>query len=300
MSWYTSTPAATAQHLADLFTRQTDIKVALFRSGGQTVLRRFRAEAAAGHVGADVLTLADPAAAAGLADAGAFVAFRPANFDKVPAAAKDGAGRYVAERLNVVGIVLRADQVPEPERPRSWADLVKPIYKGRMVMPDPAFTTLQLIVVATLSAKFGWDFYKGLRKDDVLVVKGHQQVSETLRSGKRAIAAEDADSDAFAGRKAGLDEITVFPAEGAFAIPAPTAVVKGGPHPAAAKAFARFLLSEPAQRLVAAEGFYGSTGAAPPPAGRPSLADIALLPVDYAAIAKHAAAIQQRFAAIFE
>jgi len=300
VSWYTSTPINAAQKLSDLFTKETGIKVELFRSGGEAVLRRLMQEISAGRFAADVITTSDPAATAELADKGLFVSFKPANFDKVPAEVKDMQGRFIAQRLNMLGIIARADKVAAADRPKRWADLVKPAYKGKMVMPDPSFASLQLVVVATLSQKLGWDFYKGLRKNDVMVVQGHQQVADMLKSGERLIAAEGADSYAFEDRKAGHDELTIFPAEGAFAVPAPTAIVKGGPHPEAAKALAQFMLSDAAQGLFPEIGLYGSRADAPPPKGNPKLADVKLMPVDYVAIEKSAAEVKERFAEIFQ
>ena len=57
VSWYTSTPIALAQQLADKFQRDTGITVQLLRTGGQAVLRRLQQEIAAGRPGADVMTM---------------------------------------------------------------------------------------------------------------------------------------------------------------------------------------------------------------------------------------------------
>src|SRR5687768_15334689 len=68
--WYTSTPIETAQKLADMFTKETGIRVEMFRSGGSAILRRFQQEIGAGRVAVDVLTHSDPAAAAAMAKKG--------------------------------------------------------------------------------------------------------------------------------------------------------------------------------------------------------------------------------------
>ena len=57
LSWYTSTPVALAQQLADKFQEQSGIKVQLLRTGGQAVLRRILPEIAAGQPGADIITM---------------------------------------------------------------------------------------------------------------------------------------------------------------------------------------------------------------------------------------------------
>src|SRR5262249_56850220 len=65
LSWYTSTPVAQAQQLANTFEQQTGVKVQLLRSGGQAVLRRLQQEVSAGRPGAGVLPMSDARAAHG-------------------------------------------------------------------------------------------------------------------------------------------------------------------------------------------------------------------------------------------
>jgi len=298
VTWYTSTPIATAQKIATLFQQETGIKVELFRSGGSAVLRRFMQEADGRRVIADVMTISDPAAASSLIKRDLLVPFRPKNFDKVPDSVRDPKGYHIAQRLNLVGIIIRADQVPEP--PKNWTDLTDPRWKGKLVMPDPSFTAIQLMVVDTLSQKYGWDFYKKLRANDIMIVQGHQQVSETLTRGERTVAAEGADSYAWEARQAGHKVQTVFPADGAFAIPAPTMVIKGSPHPNAAKALAEFMISDTVQKLAPAEGLYAARGDVPPPAGNPPLSAIKLLPVDYDRVEKEAKNLKNRFNEIYQ
>jgi len=298
VTWYTSTPVATAQKVATLFQAETGIKVQLFRSGGTATLRRFLQEVDAKRVVADVLTISDPAAMGTLIKRDLLVAFRPKHFDKIPDAVKDAQGRHVAQRLNLVGIVIRTDK--GLQAPKSWTDLTDPRYKGQMVMPDPSFTAIQLMVVGTLSQKYGWEFYQKLRASDTMIVQGHQQVSEMLTRGERLIAAEGADSYTWLDRKAGHPVQTIFPADGAFAIAAPTAVIKGSPHPNAAKAFAEFMIGDTVQKLFPGEGIYAARTDVEPPPGNPKLGDIRLLAVDYEYVEREATRLKNRFAEIFQ
>ena len=53
--------------------------------------------------------------------------------------------------LNLVGFIARSDKgVPLP---RNWTDLTDPKYKGLLVMPDPSYTAIQLMVIGTLLRK---------------------------------------------------------------------------------------------------------------------------------------------------
>lgn len=300
VSWYTSTPVKVAQEIAKLFEQSTGIRVELFRSGGSAVLRRFMQESSAGLIAADMLTTSDPAAAAVLARKGTFVAFKPKNFDKVPDAVKDPNGYYIAQRLNMLAIAVRGDKVPPADRPKTWSDLKNPKYKGMMVMPDPSFTSLQLVAVGTLSHKLGWDFYKALRHNDIMIVQSHQQVEDTLKSGERLIAAEELDSYAEADRKAGQKIVTIYPTEGAFAIASPTSIVKGAPHQNAAKAFMEFMISDTVQKMFPKKGIYASRVDIDPPPGNPKLSDLKLMPIDYAYLEKVSGEVKTRFSEIFQ
>ena len=298
VTWYTSTPVATAQKIATMFQEQTGIRVELFRSGGSAVLRRFLQEIDARRVVADVLTVSDPAAASAMIKRDLFVPFRPKNFDKVRDEVKDPKGHHVAQRLNVVGMVARTDK--NLALPKNWTDLTDPKYKGQLVMADPSYTAIQLMIVGTLSRKYGWEFYEKLRANDIMIVQGHQQVSETLTRGERLLAAEGADQYAWVDRKAGHKVQTIFPADGTFAISSPTAVIKGSPHPNAARAFAEFMIGDAVQKLFPGEGIYAARADIEPPPGNPPLGQIKLIGVDYDQIEKDSAALKKKFNEIFQ
>jgi iron(III) transport system substrate-binding protein len=296
--WHTSTPVGTAQKIANLFRAETGIKVELLRSGGSAVLQRFLREVDAGRVAADVLTISDPAAASQLIKRDLLVPFRPKHFDKIPDSVKDGQGRHIAQRLNLMGIVVRTDK--GLTLPKNWTDLTDPRYKGQLVMPNPSYTALQLMVVGMLSQKYGWEFYQKLRANDTMIVQGHQQVSDALKRGERLIAAEGADSYAWEDRQAGHKVQTLFPTDGAFAISSPTMVIKGGPHPNAAKALAEFMIGDTVQKLFPGEGIYAARSDVEPPSGNPPLGSLKLIPVDYDYIERESASLKQRFNEIFQ
>jgi len=300
LSWYTSTPVAQAQQLASTFEQQTGIKVQLLRSGGQAVLRRLQQELSAGRPGADVLTMSDAGAANGLARQGILEPFRPDGFDKVVDGAKDREGRWIAQRLQLVGIPVRTDKVAEADRPRTWSDLADAKYKGQMVMPDPSFTAIQLVVVGMLSQHLGWDFYKALRRNDTMIVQGHQQVFSTMQQGERVIGAEGADPRSFFGGNEVPNQAIIYPADGTFIVSSPTAVLKGARSPQAAKLFAEFMVSPEAQKIIVASGIHSSRVDMPPPDGQPALGAVKFLPIDLDYIEDKGRELKVRFAEIFQ
>jgi iron(III) transport system substrate-binding protein len=298
--WYTSTPVPQGQKIINLFEKAHGIKVEMFRSGGSAVLRRFQQELDAGRIAADVLTTSDPAAAALLTGKGIFVPFKPRNFDKIPDAAKDKDGHYVAQRLNLMTIYIRQDKVAPADEPKTWNDLLDPKYKGKLVITDPSFTSLQVSVVGMMSKDRGWGFYDKLRANDIMVVQSNQQVSDMLKRGERLIAVGALDSYAADERRAGHPMKTLYPSDGVFVIPSPTSVVKGGPNPSAAKLFAEFMITDEVQKIFPADGGFAARADIEAPAGSPPLAGLKILPVDYGYIQKESARIKKRFNETFQ
>src|SRR5215467_9149639 len=130
VTWYTSTPVAAGQHIANEFGKQTGIKVEMLRTGGQNVIRRFMQEAESGRINVDVITMSDMSAANTMTRRGLFVPFKPVGFDKVLPDTKDANGNYIAQRLTLVGMVVRTDKVAAADHPKEWADLTQPKFKG--------------------------------------------------------------------------------------------------------------------------------------------------------------------------
>jgi iron(III) transport system substrate-binding protein len=298
--WYTSTPIEQANKIVKLFEAETGIKVEMFRSGGSAILKRFQLESQAGRVQADVMTTSDPSATAALAKKGAFVAFKPKNFEKIVADGRDKDGYFVAQRLNLMTIYARTDKVAAADLPKAWGDLTDAKYKGKLVMTDPSFTALQLTVVGMMAKDRGWDFYEKLRKNDIMIVQGNQQVSDNIKRGERLIAVGALDSYAADERRAGHPIVTILPADGTFVIPSPTAIIKSSPNPNAAKLLAEFMISDPVQKVFPADGGYAARLDIAPPEGGVALDKIKTIPVDYDYIEKESARLKKRFNEIFQ
>src|SRR5206468_5509697 len=127
--------------------------------------------------------------------------------------------------------------------PKTWDDLLNPKFKGKLVMTNPPFTSLQLGVVAMMSKTRGWDYFERLNKNDVLVVQGNEQALHLVKTGERPIAAGADSQYANEARMAGHKIQSFFPPEGTFAIPATTSVVNSSKNPNAAKLLAEYSLS---------------------------------------------------------
>lgn len=297
--WYTSTPLRQAQNVAEAFERRYGFKVELFRTGGEQVIQRFLTEASAGRTAVDLLTASDPAAFNAMVKRNQLVSFRPPNFEKVPDSAKNPEGYWVAQRLNLIGFAYRTDLLPAADLPKRWSDLSDPKYRGKLVHADVAFTSIALQVVGTHARSLGWDYYEALRRNDMMIVQGHQQLAQTLERGERVLAAEANNADIWDAARRGFKVDMIYPEDGVFVVPAPTGIVAGAPHPNAAKLLAEFMLSDEAQALFPEEGFYSARPDLPPPSGSPQLGTLKLISVDLDFVERETPQIKDRFGDIF-
>jgi iron(III) transport system substrate-binding protein len=296
---YTSAPLSAAQQVANSFQQKYGIQVELFRTGGVNVLRRFMMEQQAGHVGADVLVSSDPSAVQDLSAKGSFVSFHPVGIEHIPEALRDPQGFYVPQRMSVIAIYGRTDLIPPAAMPKTWDDLLKPEFKGKMVMTNPSFTSLQLVVMAMMSKMRGWEYFEKLNKNDITVVQGNEQALNLVKTGERPIAAGCDSQYASKARFEGHKIANGFPTDGTFMIPATTSVVKGSANPNAAKLLAEFSLSHEAQALWPKSGIYAARSDVDPPSGNPRLNEIKVLPIDYGYVKKNATAVKKKFSEIF-
>jgi len=296
---YTSAPLSAAQQVANSFQQKYGIQVEMFRTGGVSVLRRFLMEQQAGHIGADVLVSSDPSAVQDLAAKGAFVSFHPVGIDQIPESLRDPTGFYVPQRVSIIAIYGRTDLVSPADMPKTWNDLLDPKFKGKMVMTNPSFTSLQLVVMAMMSKMRGWDYFEKLNKNDITIVQGNEQALNLVKTGERPIAAGADSQYATKARFEGHKIANVFPTDGTFMIPATTSVVKGSANPNAAKLLAEFSLSAEAQALWPKSGIYAARNDVAPPSGNPPLKDVKVLPIDYDYVKKNTAAVKKKFSEIF-
>jgi iron(III) transport system substrate-binding protein len=283
---YTSVPTFLLDRWKAIFEKQyPGVAVTYFRSGTGKVLARIEAERRAGKIGGDVVWLADPTTFNGLVASKALLAYQPPEWQAITLA-KEPHGYYVAGRILVGVLLVNKKVLPNP--PKSFAELIKPEYKGQVAIASPLVSGSTNIIDGTLwkEPRFGWSYFEALKKNDVLVLKDVPDVARSVASGERPVGISLTLYKYQPEFKDSPMEI-VFPSEGAVAVASPVAVFDKSPHPAAAKLLYRFLLSEPAQQVLAESGIYPARNDSPPPVGLPPLNKLKTLSPDPAWILQH-------------
>jgi iron(III) transport system substrate-binding protein len=194
-----------------------------------------------------------------LQERGLLVPFHPSHSsDLAPSfRAKDSTWYGFAARARILLVNTRL--VSESDRPKGIKDLIDPKWKGKIGIAKPLFGTTATHAACLFSA-WGEDaarkYFLDLKANQVQILSGNKQVATAVGSGEIAIGLTDTD-DAMGEIEAGSPVTIVYPDRGAdqigtLFIPNTLAIIKGCPHPEAARALVDHLLSPEIEAQLAA------------------------------------------------
>lgn len=187
--------------------------------------------------------------------------YKPKGWEKIPAGLKDPNGTWWTVHTGHIAILVNTAALKGKPVPRSFADLLKPVYKGLVVYDDPRFNGTGFTFVAGINAvlgggkdlKAGFDYLKKLDANILKYAKDNSY-NELLR-GEIPIWI-NADGNGLKAKNVDKAPIeVVIPAEGTITMPLVMGLVKGAPHREEAIKYLDWLLTDEAQHLMA-ESFF--------------------------------------------
>jgi putative spermidine/putrescine transport system substrate-binding protein len=184
--------------------------------------------------------------------------YKPAAWKDIPDGLKDPAGNWFTIHSGTLGFMVNVDALKGKPIPKSWADLLKPEYKGLIGYLDPASAFVGYVgAVAVNEARGGTldnfkpaiDYFKALQKNEPIVPK--QTSYARVLSGEIAILL-DYDFNAYRAKyKDKANVAFVIPSEGTLVVPYVMSLVAKAPHAADAKKVLDFTLSDEGQAIWA-------------------------------------------------
>jgi putative spermidine/putrescine transport system substrate-binding protein len=189
---------------------------------------------------------------------GVTAAYKPAAWAEIPDGLKDPEGHWFTIHSGTLGFMVNVDALKGKPVPRSWADLLKPEYKGLVAYLDPASAFVGYVgAVAVNNARGGSldnfgpaiEWFKSLKKNEPIVPK--QTSYARVLSGEIAILL-DYDFNAYRAKykdKANVE--FVIPAEGTVIVPYVMSAVAKGPNAANGQKALDFILSNEGQAIWA-------------------------------------------------
>jgi iron(III) transport system substrate-binding protein len=299
--WYTSLALSSSERVAKLFeAAYPGISVEVQRTGSQRILQRVIQELQANLKLVDVIHTSDAGHFVLLKEKKLLLKYTPAGVEAFPPGFKDRDGYYYGLRATVNVIAYNSKIVPAAEAPRTWKDLLDPKWKGKLVTAHPGYSGVIATHVLALVHLYGWDYFKQLAQNRLMLVQSAVDPSGVVASGERPVAVDGGDYTFYQIKKKGNPVEIVYPREGVPLVISPTAIAAGAPHPNAAKLFTDFTFSKAVQQVLAdTEGLYTGHPDVTYAADKPKLADLKLLYTEPEELEKRNEEIKKRFVEFF-
>lgn len=169
-------------------------------------------------------------------------------------------------------------------KPTSWADLINPVYKDAIVMPNPASsgTGYQTVYawLQLMGETGGWEYMDKLHNNVAVYTHSGSAPCVQAAKGERVIGIS-VDMRGAREKTAGAPIDVILGKEGSPWDMEATAIVKGTKNLAAAQKLADFAVSKPAYELYGKYyAIVGFPGMSPTPPNYPPSADASMVSID--------------------
>jgi iron(III) transport system substrate-binding protein len=299
---YTSTDLPVAEKLAKAFeAKYPGIAVRVERSGAERVFQRIGQEYSSNIHAVDVVNSSDAAHFIVWKRDGLLLPYVPEDVAKFyPAEHKDTDGQFASWRVWLSIIAYNTNLVKAEDAPKSFADLLDPKWKGKIVKAHPGYSGTIMTATYQMQRDLGWTWFEQLAKQNIMQVQSSADPPKKLEIGERAVMADGNEYNIFQMKEGGRPVEPVYASEGSPLIIGPNGIFKGSPNPNAAKLFQSFCFSQEAQQLIIDVGglrsVHPQTVEKP---GRTPFKDVKTMKDDAAAVEQAGDSIKSRYSKIF-
>jgi ABC-type Fe3+ transport system substrate-binding protein len=242
-----------------------DVEITFVRPGGWPVCVD-KVRAWGDKPDADIFLGAGAPAHEVLKKEGLIVPYRPKDWDKVPAEwhgmkVKDQADYWTCFAPWIVTNlynekVLKALRLPPP---KTWKELINPIYRGNVVytLPYASGTVHEVveIILQTLGEKEGWAYLRLLAAQLDRFSTSSVDTTHIVNRGEVPIGVAQPQMNALASRKDGYPVSDLLP-DKTILVPEAVALLKNAPNEATGKIFLDWLFSMDGQKYVLEGSYY--------------------------------------------
>ena len=300
--WYTSIDLPLAEKIAKSFeAKYPGIAVRVERSGAERVFQRIGQEYASNIHAVDVANSSDAAHFIIWKGQNLLEAYVPEDVAKFYSVEhKDADGQFASFRVWVCIIAYNTNLVKKEDAPKSFADLLDPKWKSKIVKAHPGYSGTIMTATYQMQRDLGWDYFEKLAKQNVMQVQSSADPPKRLALGERAVMADGNEYNIFEISEKGGPVAPVYATEGSPLIVGPTGMFKAAPNPNAAKLFCNFSFSPECQQLIIDVG--GLRSMHPQTknkSGRTPFKDIKTMKDDPAAVVKMGDEIKAHYSKLF-
>jgi iron(III) transport system substrate-binding protein len=281
---YGCDPPQTPVYLDAFKKRYPEIKVSSYVAGCWQIYNRHIAERNAGKQAADAFfsledvftrmqneQLLDP--------------YHSPELKNFPADAAPAGKDFERVKTLILGVGANKQYLNGMQPPQDWMDFANPKkeWQNQITFYDPRTSSAAFSLLATLYQNFGEQrtvaIYQGLIKSGAELTPTTPAGLSKMLSGEKPLMFYVVNNHYSGAVAKGAPLEFIVPKSGTVSTPFSVAVLKGAPHPAAAKLFVDFMMSD-AQTIIQKANEYALRNGSAPPQGMPKLATVKVLPLD--------------------
>lgn len=299
IAWYTADDLVLATKVSKTFEAKYGMTVQLERSGAERIFQRIGQEYGSNVYAVDIATTSDLGHCITWKASNWLTPYTPAETASWPDAALANDGTFIVDKFTLVVSGYNSRLVTAAEAPKSWADLLDPKWKGKMVKAHPGYSGAITNATFALSRQLGWEFFEKLAKQSVMQVQSATDPPMRAAQGERAVMADAAEITALRLISQGSPLVLVYPTEGVPVVAVGSTLMAKAPRPNAARLFMHYLASSECQQLNIDHGARSFDPKAIEPPGWTSIKQIKLLHNEPAALAEAAESIKKKYTQTF-
>ena len=300
--WYTSVDLPLAEKIAKAFeAKYSGISVRVERTGAERLFQRLEQEYSSGIHAVDVVNSSDASQLIVWKREGILQPFVPEDVAKFyPPEHKDPDGQYASFRVGLCVMGYNTNLVKAADAPKSYADLLDPKWKGKLVKAHPGYSGTIMTATFQMARDLGWPYFEKLAKQDVMQVQSSADPPKKLELGERAVMVDGNEYNMFQFKESGKPVEIIYATEGTPLVVGPNAVFKAAPNPNAARLFQCYCFTAEAQQLIVDIGglrsMHPQTKDKP---GRKPFKDVKTMKEDAAGVEKEAEQIKAHYVKLF-
>jgi iron(III) transport system substrate-binding protein len=300
--WYTSVDLKLSEQIGKAFeARYPGVSCKVERTGAERILQRIGQEYIANVHAVDVVNSSDASHLVYWKDQGLLEPYVPEDVAKFyPVEHKDADGTYASFRVFLCIIAYNTNLVKKEEAPKSFADLLDPKWKGKIVKAHPGYSGTIMTATYQMSRDLGWEYFEKLAQQNILQVQSAADPPKKIALGERAIQADGVEYLILQEKESGQPVEPVYATEGTPLIIGPNGLFKAAPNPNAARLFQSFCFSPECQQLcIDIGGLRSVHPKIKEHTGRTPLSQIKMMKDDAVAVLKNGEQIKARYVKIF-
>ena len=226
LAFYTAMEIPIARALAARFqANHPGINVRVKRSGAERVFQRIGEEEEIRIHEVDVVCSTDAGHFVRWKSDGLLASYVPEDVARhFPPGQADTDGMYATAFALLSPIGYNTNLVKPEEAPRSFADLLDPRWKGKIVKGRPDYSGAIFTATFQIARDLGWSYFEQLARQQVTQVQSASEPPKKLASGAAAVAADGSEPDLLLLREQHAPVEPVYPSEGTPLVIAPSAV----------------------------------------------------------------------------